>query len=120
MGGLYDKTNINDFWQIVDQIHNVFQLKIVNDSMLRGAWGPRPSETYPAYKNILTHSKLYTKIMYNSVLYFIDEVDKVGFSILNNAIMIAEYGLTDYISKLKMSSLKYEDLIDQNYTINAL
>lgn len=119
--GLYNQTNINEFWEIVDKIQEVFQLKIVNNSIVHTReWGPVIVIPYSDYKNFPNHRTSYTKLTNNGMLYFIDEVDKVGFSILNNATMIAEYGLTDYISKLKMSSLKYEDLIDQNYVINAL
>lgn len=122
--GVYDDSRIVEYWKIIDQIHDIFQIKIVNQSAvppiktMSNYQGPYIYQL--DYEHILSHKNLYTKIVHNGMLYFIDEVDKVGFSILNNTTMIAEYGLTDYISKLKMSSLKYEDLIDQNYVINAL
>lgn len=122
--GVYDDSRIVEYWKIIDQIHDIFQIKIVNKSAvppiktMSNYQGPYIYQFN--YEHILSHKNLYTKIVHNGMLYFIDEVDKVGFSILNNTTMIAEYGLTNYISKLKMSSLKYEDLIDQNYVINAL
>lgn len=122
--GVYDHSRIVEYWKIIDQIHDIFQIKIVNMSAvpsIKAMSNYQGPDIYQFdYEHILSHKNLYTKIVHNGMLYFIDEVDKVGFSILNNTTMIAEYGLTDYISKLKMSSLKYEDLIDQNYVINAL
>lgn len=120
--GLYDDSNIDKFWQIVNKVQDIFNLKIVNNSVIqpRSVFGPDFVPRNSDYINIQSHKNFYTKLINNGILYFIDEVDKVGFSILNNDIMIAEYGLSDYISKLKTSSLRYEDLIDQNYLINAL
>lgn len=72
------------------------------------------------YPNILDHKDNYKKFVENGILYFIDEVDKVGFSIPNNEQWINEYGLKDFLAGLKQSNLTYKGLVTQDYMINAL
>ncbi len=72
------------------------------------------------YKNLLSHKNSYKKIEYSELLYLIDETDKVGFSIPNNQEWINEYGLSNFISKLKYSELTYKNLVETGYLINGL
>lgn len=62
----------------------------------------------------------YTKIIEKDIIYLIAEKEKCGFSIPNNLQYINEYGMSNFISNTKFSTLTYSDLIDQDYNIIAL
>lgn len=70
------------------------------------------------YHNLVYHQ--YKKFENKGILYLIDEMDKVGFSILNNSKLINEYGLKNYISTLPASTVSYSELIDEGYHITCL
>lgn len=119
----YD-TPLEDFWNWIDDLSEIFEVEVINGSAMpfRPKMVVANSFRYLCgdYENLIPHKNLYKKLVNKGVLYFIDEVDKVGFSILNNSKVIEEYGLTNFLSTLSPATISYETLIDENYTINAL
>lgn len=102
---------------ITENGYNVIPNPLVKPNKLAKEASSDPPVQYP---NILDHKNNYKKFVENGILYFIDEVDKVGFSIPNNEQWINEYGLKDFLAGLKQSNLTYKGLVTQDYMINAL
>ena len=115
-----------DFYQWIDTLRAIFNLRVYSITQFGKEIIPKTMakssniDAIAQYPNILNHKNNYKKFVENGILYFIDEVDKVGFSIPNNEQWTNEYGLKDFLAGLKQSNLTYKGLITQDYMINAL
>lgn len=110
------------FIECVSVYRNIFDVTTICIGELNGfkknAGQIKSSSQLTLYQNIISHT--YSKIEYAGVLYLIDEIDKIGFSIPNDQQYINEYGLNKFISNLSLSQLTYSDLIDLGYNILGL
>ena len=121
-----DAQTEEQYKQWIDNLLTIFN--VGSFAFSEWGYGSRPkklakeasSDPPVQYPNILDHKNNYKKFVENGILYFIDEVDKVGFSLPNNEQWINEYGLKDFLAGLKQSNLTYKRLVTQDYMINAL
>lgn len=117
-----DKTEsnlYNRYIEYVTKYRDIFKLKItqIGNPSKPKAMNHEITQQFP-YRSIISHS--YTKIESAGILYLIDEIDKVGFSIPNNQQWINEYGLNDFITSLSPSKLTYQDFVGLGYYITGL
>lgn len=118
------KIKLNDgLRQYLDWYNEIFNVGAfcfceVQPTKRKAVYPPTADNT--PYKNLLSHKTAYKKLEHFGILYFIDEVDKVGFSIPNNQQWINEYGLSKFISGLSPSKLTYQDLVESEYYIIGL
>ena len=72
------------------------------------------------YANIVNHFPSYKRMVHNNILYIIDEIDKVGFSIPNDKRYIDQYAFKIPLESLAPATISFSDLFEQKYIINAL
>lgn len=105
--------------QWVEDFRKIFPVKVVYESIINN-FRSNVSHNIGDYANLLDHKDNYKLISDQGILYLIDEVDKVGFSIPNNRQVMNEYGLVPYINGLIKSDVTLDELIEKDYIINAL